>query len=751
MTRLVRAALLPLLLAAASPALAAEPVRATPDPVAKLWSDFIAKGDLDQAYAAYDPVFELEMSGEIDRATCEKHMDALAAATRKVPVGAALWYQAYRCAQALGRNEEAEAFNRGFAALARHAFAQASEDSNAEPIRVLQMTDIQALVAATGMEFLYEYVDLSAAGRYLPHRVVVFDKERSRERHFSFDMVDTAAKMNREPRAVEFPVSRISLMRSLIEGIAESKSELGLDLAAMRDAAQQDDADKALAGLHRRGESGGVGSSLTVLQRCLQEPVALCDDIVADVLLPYAEQGYGVHTVLLAVAYSRGLGVAKDEKAALTLLDAAAKRLGEGRALALYVGTQMTAAKPGALPSAVLRRLEAAVAGGDELATIILAAWQQKSGVTLAPAMLERLSAVADKGFPSAYGLVAHGHMQASDTEAARAWLLRAGATRLGTLQLMLARMYEQGEVFDKDREQARHWYAEAGMSAESRAMNWMASYYEEKQDWPRMVGWLQSAASVGDLPATLELARAYLAGHQGVQGSKDDALEILRELDRDFDYAPARSYLASLHLEGDILPKDAAITRGLLEPDARKGDAMAQYLLGSAIKEGLLEPASATEGIDWLEKAVAQEFAPALIDFGMALYYGRGIARDLDRAIILLERVAKKGVVLALNNLAWAFCTAPDAKLRDPARGLGYTEKMGDPDKLDPGYIDTVAACHAASGDFTKAVELQRKAVSGLPDDASDDLRRRLSQRIDDYRAGKPYIETEIPEPSDE
>ena len=96
MIRVFRAALLPLLALLAFPVVAADDPAATADPAAAMWAEFLEKGDLDKAMAAYEPVFELEMTGEADKALCEKHIDALSAGARAVPVAAALWLK--RCA-----------------------------------------------------------------------------------------------------------------------------------------------------------------------------------------------------------------------------------------------------------------------------------------------------------------------------------------------------------------------------------------------------------------------------------------------------------------------------------------------------------------------------------------------------------------------------------------------------------------------------------------------------------------------------
>jgi len=95
----------------------------------------------------------------------------------------------------------------------------------------------------------------------------------------------------------------------------------------------------------------------------------------------------------------------------------------------------------------------------------------------------------------------------------------------------------------------------------------------------------------------------------------------------------------------------------------------------------------------------------------GAALYMKKDYARavkDLDRAI---ELNAKE--IEALNSRAWAAAVCPDAKYRDDKLALKYAREAC---KLDghknPFYIGTLAAAHAANGQFDEAVRWQTKAL---------------------------------------
>ena len=78
----------------------------------------------------------------------------------------------------------------------------------------------------------------------------------------------------------------------------------------------------------------------------------------------------------------------------------------------------------------------------------------------------------------------------------------------------------------------------------------------------------------------------------------------------------------------------------------------------------------------------------------------------------------------------------------------------MGDPLELGPAEVDTVAACHAAAGEFERARELQSLAIEQvavqLPADGNadvDDVAASLEgfrQRLALYEGSQGYVEHE-------
>ncbi|HEV8417215.1 MAG TPA: tetratricopeptide repeat protein [Candidatus Udaeobacter sp.] len=92
----------------------------------------------------------------------------------------------------------------------------------------------------------------------------------------------------------------------------------------------------------------------------------------------------------------------------------------------------------------------------------------------------------------------------------------------------------------------------------------------------------------------------------------------------------------------------------------------------------------------------------------------------------------------VALNNLAWILATSSDASIRDGARSVTLAVKavQASADK-DPNFIRTLAAAHAAVGQFAVAVATAATAKALAITQNKAELASRLEEEIAGYRAG--------------
>ena len=92
----------------------------------------------------------------------------------------------------------------------------------------------------------------------------------------------------------------------------------------------------------------------------------------------------------------------------------------------------------------------------------------------------------------------------------------------------------------------------------------------------------------------------------------------------------------------------------------------------------------------------------------------------------------ARQDSIAAHNNLAWLLATLDDAELRDGKRALAHASVAVEAEP-SPAHLDTLAAAYAETGQFDRAIVIQREALAALlPSD--DGLRAGLERRLQGY-----------------
>jgi len=92
--------------------------------------------------------------------------------------------------------------------------------------------------------------------------------------------------------------------------------------------------------------------------------------------------------------------------------------------------------------------------------------------------------------------------------------------------------------------------------------------------------------------------------------------------------------------------------------------------------------------------------------------------------------------------SLAWALASYPRDELRDGKSAVKYALRACElTGEKDTNALSALAAAYAECGDFKRAIEWQRKALTlGYP--GEPEREERAKKRIKLYEAGKPYRE---------
>jgi len=181
--------------------------------------------------------------------------------------------------------------------------------------------------------------------------------------------------------------------------------------------------------------------------------------------------------------------------------------------------------------------------------------------------------------------------------------------------------------------------------------------------------------------------------------------------------------------------------TRALaLQPD----HVAARVNLGAVLRaqgrfDESIEQLRAALKIDASNAAARTNLAGALVS--------RGQVRDA-MAEYRSALATRPDLIEPLTSLAWILATSPDAAIRRPAEAVQLAERAAAlTNRADLRALDTLAAAHAAAGDFRRAVEIAESALQiaarrGRSDDAS-----LVRARADLYRHHRPYRDSMLVE----
>jgi hypothetical protein len=153
------------------------------------------------------------------------------------------------------------------------------------------------------------------------------------------------------------------------------------------------------------------------------------------------------------------------------------------------------------------------------------------------------------------------------------------------------------------------------------------------------------------------------------------------------------------------------------------------------------LESGDNAPAIELLEAAADQKHPASAARLGALYQLGDRVEKSHARAKQYYEVALEKGHVVARNNLAWLLATSPDPALRDGARAVELIRPLAYFTE-DWGYLDTLAAAYAETGDFTAAIDAQRSSLSRAEGQAGDADMKELQSRLAMYERQEPYHE---------
>ncbi len=229
--------------------------------------------------------------------------------------------------------------------------------------------------------------------------------------------------------------------------------------------------------------------------------------------------------------------------------------------------------------------------------------------------------------------------------------------------------------------------------------------------------------------------------------------------------HALRQDTLGNLYASGSFVDKDPAKALACFLKANEEGLATHEYLIGLMYAHGEGTPTNFVDAFRWFSKAAShtnssiwdvfelrgmsiaariRPYASAWIQLGLMCAHGQGVPQDTQQACSWFQKFAGNWPApsngpFILNDMAWALATARDPNERfGPGAVVLAEAAVRNCAPLDrPIYLDTLAAAYAESGDFVKAVSVQKEAIGLLDEKAKiDDYTTRLKL----YESNTPY-----------
>ena len=273
------------------------------------------------------------------------------------------------------------------------------------------------------------------------------------------------------------------------------------------------------------------------------------------------------------------------------------------------------------------------------------------------------------------------------------------------------------------------------------------------KRSFERARGYYEAAIESGHDQALFDLATLYIRDLFG----NDDRVRAraIDLLDQSATLGSIDStiLLANLLITGELGVNDYARAQELLSRAASKGNSDARIILVRLLQNPKSGLELTEQAYDWLRATADDEDdANAMVALGNCYAKGCLSSPNYRKARRWYRRAvnAEPENANVINDVAWTLVVSNRERLRSPRYALRIIEEimLNDAEAREsPAYIDTWAAAYAATGNFERALELQREAldrVMNSPTRSEAELKA-IQDHLDSFSNEKVVIE-EVP-----
>jgi TPR repeat protein len=172
----------------------------------------------------------------------------------------------------------------------------------------------------------------------------------------------------------------------------------------------------------------------------------------------------------------------------------------------------------------------------------------------------------------------------------------------------------------------------------------------------------------------------------------------------------------------------------------AEHGSAAAQNQLGLAYEFGKGVLQNYEDAAKWFQLAANQNYAVAQYNIARLYFHGKGVPKDVVAAANWHNKALERSPD-TLNDIAWSLATSDVDGFRDGSNAVLYAEKaVAATSRSNAAFLDTLAAAHAETRRFDKAISTQKEAIALNRNKA---LKGGFYLRLQLYEGNTPYHES--------
>ncbi len=339
-------------------------------------------------------------------------------------------------------------------------------------------------------------------------------------------------------------------------------------------------------------------------------------------------------------------------------------------------------------------------------------------------------------------GMHAHCESVICDPVQAYRYALKAarGGNKQGKLLVGTALLYGKGTP--QNISKAQYWLKEAAVNDNHAdafshyALTFRSPYAEEPEPQTALL-WYEKAERARDENATLAIAYMYRDGEFGSK-SIEKAVERFTQL-ATAGNVDAQAALAHINLTDETKFLDLNAALYWYSEAAKQNDESAFIGLGYMYENGVGISPDPIKAAEWYKRGAQLGYVSSQLKLGLLQYRSAMTEEQAQQALAWLKSAAAQENPGAMNAIAWIYSTSKYSSLRKGLEGIRFAthanELLGTHTTLD-----TLAAAYAESGNYDKAIALQRSILTDPtlnPDSHAD-----YTNRLETYLEKKPWRE---------